>query len=664
MTIPVSAQLSLDSKDLYEDIQVDDDTYTCVQDVGDQNKFYYMPSSVRLAEVAVKGGTRAQFNMLKYQYPDPANPESLLEGAIVQFAVTMSPTNKQMPKIKELLAKKVSAQRNKKIKAAEIRVVGVPIKKSRVSIYQESGELMQTAGATDGVGPTSTTAKIPFFLKLTKLGSKVFEEVFKSGGGGWPIYVEYQYIGLTPNAGFKVQLDWSKIYDHYSKNDRSVKKSSSWFGLSSSTTETDKQELTESLKECGALKIEVTASEELTMEMITTFLDPIIARINEKLLSVEPPKAVEPARASRPSARGFWGSRKSTSTAEKTVKKSKLGKETVDMNVRFYQTRTNVAAGLVNLSKFGSKAELEKKYIKTLPYGDFETARFSLPAVSESALAGITQVDIICAIDAGNLATPPQQAASWTAKKGNWVSADGKLRNSLVFPLQALYDEAKSKFGDSFKKKLNYKITYRITFDNGKSVIETEQIVPMFDGDLPYVSPMGVVSYVEIYEIDEENFYDGKDKTKYGIERLKVQIKNGSNVKNFSINKKEAAVGHTYIVDRNKDVTIKTEVQSKKFNGEKERAAGKKSIDKQKYELTQEYKAGSVPRDIFVDDDMDLWEVYWLDNYSEYPESAKTLGSDDVETPDDAFEADDDDDEENDDTVAADDEYASDDDWW
>lgn len=638
---PAAAQVSLDPKDWYSEMKAGDDMYTVVKDMANDLKFYYLPTVVRLAEYTAADGKTVEphFQLVKYQVQDPKDKEKLLQAAILQFAITLAPADAALAAMRADLAKKHNSRLKKllderkkadpqnaelqketvvEVGEADVQLIGVPISKSRVTMFSDSGELVAVAGAQEGIGPTSTTAKVPFTVKLTDIGAKVFEAMFKKGNVGWPINVEYQYEGLTPRLGFKVTVDWAKCYDHYSKNTESVSRSCGFFWSRRKTTQESYTEVRDKLIETSAIKVELTADDKnFTMDQANKYLEPIIKRINEKLLSVEAPKEVEPAKADKPEAGGWWGSNTATSVAVKDVKKEKLGRETVDMNVQFYQTRTGFAAGTLSLGKYGDEKTIGEKYIVSVPYGNFEYARFSLPPVSEAAAVGITGVSILCKVTApAGIDTPPQQEVSWNAKTG-WGG-----RTIMMFPLMKLYEDAKKKFNDQYKSQLGYDVTYTITYRDGKQVLTLNKQYPMFDGEFAFQSPFGIVSYVNMASVDPDDLWNRKTNDP-GIEKVEAKIKSdGKIVSTLLVNSKATALAPpSFLVDSGKSLDVDLLVKSNKALAKKDKEKYKElkkkdaAFDPQTVTRTYSYKGGEVPKDVFLEVTPEDWLEYYLLTY-------------------------------------------------
>lgn len=631
---PAAAQVSLDPKDWFNEMKVGDDLITVVKDLSDDKKFYYLPTVARLAEFTPAGSKEkeAQFQLVKYQIPDPKNKEKLLEAAILQFAITIAPKPEHLNTLRAELAKRYNARAktlnkdHKDIPVQEITLTGIPITRSRVTMFSDAGELVAVAGAQEGIGPTSTTAKMPFTVKLTNVGAQVFEAMFTSGKVGWPINVEYQYQGLTPRVGFKVTVDWAKCYDHYSKNEEKVTRSAGWFWLKRKTEQESYNEVRDKLVETSAIKIDLIADEtNFTMDQANKYLEPIVKRINDKLLSIEAPKEVEPAKADKPAAGGWWGSNTATSVAVKKVNKEKLGRETVDMNIQFYQTRTAIAAGTLSLGAYGDEKKIKDKYIVTVPYGNFEYARFALPAVSEAAAAGITQVSVLCKVTApAGIDTPPQQEVSWNRGTG-WGG-----RTLMMFPLMALYENAKKKHGDNFKSMLGYDVTYRITYRDGKQELPLNKKYEMFDGEFAFQSPFGIVSYVQMATVDPADLWNRKTSDP-GIERVEAKIRSGGKlVSTLLVNSKATAEApQSFLVDSSLDLNVDLAVKANKTLTAKDKKIYKEkngkdaAFDPQTKSRTYEYKGGEVPKDVFLEVTTEDWLEYYLLTYVYDEETAK-----------------------------------------
>ena len=67
--------------------------------------------------------------MVRYQFPDPANPATLLEGGILQFAATLAVPPESLDQLKQAVIDKFPGTRPE-----EIRLSGMPLKSAKVSL--------------------------------------------------------------------------------------------------------------------------------------------------------------------------------------------------------------------------------------------------------------------------------------------------------------------------------------------------------------------------------------------------------------------------------------------------------------------------------------------------------------------------------------------------
>src|SRR5262245_51694748 len=91
----VHAQASLAAEDILDEVPVTigsvRESFTLIRDGRRPEQWYYVPDRPRLFERSLGSGpVEPDFTLLRYQFGDPGNAEKLLEGGLMQFALSLS----------------------------------------------------------------------------------------------------------------------------------------------------------------------------------------------------------------------------------------------------------------------------------------------------------------------------------------------------------------------------------------------------------------------------------------------------------------------------------------------------------------------------------------------------------------------------------------------
>lgn len=479
--VTLHAQASLAAEDKIDEVPVTIngvlESFTVVRDALIEEQWYYMPDRPRIFERTVDGVTEPEFALIRYQFKDPDNPQNLIEGGLLQFAASLAIPSEALPQIENVIRSKTGSDK-------PIRLAAMPFKDATVSLYTPGeGTLIAEAPKGAGIAPTFATQKMAFSVPMTRIGSDVYDELV-NGNTGMPVVVEFSFNGLTPPAGFKVEVDWDRTYDYYSKNQKFAA-AASWKGLVGGSVDIDHQKIRETLEENKCIKVMVTEGENFTQAQIDKHLEPILNRINKELLDIKPPDKINPAEATKPSAGGKFLS-VGYSVAVKNVKQVKTGKEVIDFNVRQHQTRKTLAAGFIGIGRYPD--ELKERLVTVVPEGQWKSAFFVLPAVGDGDELGINQVDLEIGLSDGN-EVRQSQVVVWTAKEG-WRDRNGKPRTVLTFALMGLgasgFDLDKAKFES--KTQITLK----------REVLAFDQTFDVFDGEKAVTTPLAAVDVASI----------------------------------------------------------------------------------------------------------------------------------------------------------------------
>ena len=373
------ASVSLSSEDQIDSLSVTDqkETYTVIRDAFDPTQWYYVPDRPRIFEKLNRGQLDPEFQLLKYQYQDPKNPLKALEGGILLFAATMDlPGNV----IEELRGKIIANQRQHgRLITDNTRIAPLPIRKASVVLYAPgNGELVgDTFGS--GIAPIFASQKMVFSLMLNKIGSDVYSALTQ-GNTGVPLVVQMTYSGLTPPAGFSVEVNWDQTYEAYSKDSHFAARAS-YLGWISGSLRQDRQDAFETLVKHKCIKVNIIEGSGFTMEQIDRYLQPILNRINAEIIEeMRPPPKIDPASAPDPKL-GGWAFAAGYSVATRSTGSRKSGTEVINFNVRQYEERITIASGFIGIGHY--PIELRNRLIITVPPGDWTTAYFLMPNMFE-----------------------------------------------------------------------------------------------------------------------------------------------------------------------------------------------------------------------------------------------------------------------------------------
>jgi hypothetical protein len=323
----IRAQVSLASEDKIDEVPITIDaatcgaaraidhrcrvTYTVIRDARRPTQWYYVPSQPRLTERATDGAYTPEFSLTKIQSRDPANPGNIINGGFLQFAVALAVPGDEVMQLKQAIVERNQFAQDKGLSPADITLASLPIKSATVSVYGPTsvdGKAKLLVGNVEGVGiaPTFATQKMAFSVELSALGADVYEALANSTTG-IPVQVTLTYGGLTPKAGFKVNVDYEQVYKHYSRAEE-IRAEASYFGLFGASYRRSSSQFVNDLTNSGALTVELNPGEAFGEEQIAKYLQPVLKRINDQMLDfLRPPAEIEPARAAAPGGGGFFG---------------------------------------------------------------------------------------------------------------------------------------------------------------------------------------------------------------------------------------------------------------------------------------------------------------------------------------------------------------------
>ncbi|WP_315803035.1 hypothetical protein [Bradyrhizobium sp. SZCCHNS3002] len=465
-------QVSLEASDVVDDVKFQDNgvdySVTVYRDARQRSQWYYVPIGPRIVAIkdADTGAAAPEMALVKYQFPDPSNPGSLLEGGLAQFSLVFAVP----PSALEQMRQQLSARTG--VGADQITIGPLPFTSGTVALYGESDRtFISSTPSGQGVAPTFATQRLAFQVPLTKPGVDVYEELIK-GNTGIGIRAEYDYQGLTPPLGFEVEVDWDQTFKHLSKEEkwRAQVSARALFGLFSANVSYNKtnSDIRENLEQNQCIKVNVITGSGFTMEQVDKYLQPLLARISSTLLDQsKPPPTINPAAAEAPGT-GNYGFSGGYSVAMKRVELTKKGKEKINFAVRTVVDRKAVVEGFVGIKEYPES--VRKNIIRTVAPGQWQAAYFAFPDIGEAQNLGLTSIGAeVALVLNGN--TIEQQAATWTPADSWKKVGSAATVKYFTFPLASVF----AANGDNAFSRLKFQIKYKLNTASGAVLEAVEE---------------------------------------------------------------------------------------------------------------------------------------------------------------------------------------------
>jgi hypothetical protein len=472
---PVHGQASLAAEDIIDDIVVTEDgqstAFTVLRDARRPEQWYYVPNQPHLAESRGPSGLEPEFTLLRYQARDPANPQKLLEGGLLQFAATMASPN-AIDQIKSVLR-----QRGKG--GTDLRVSALVMRSAEVHVYSpQSHDLIASGALGEGVAPVFASQKMVFEIPLTQIGADVYSSLV-SGTTGVPLAMILTYEGLTPVAGVTVRVNWDQTYKHYSE-DSKVRARASYFGLFGASYSRDAASIREDLLQNHCIEIQGITDSTFTAERLDNYLQPLLKQINDEITEgIKPPPKIDPATAANPTASGFFASA-GYSVSMKSYSSVRHGSSTFDLHVQSIVERKTLAAGFIGVGKYSQ--DVRSRLMLTAPSAPWEAAYFVAPGIGDAPQLGIDEVSLNVTVKVNN--TPREtQILRWTPATG-WLDVAGQTRTALVFPLLGAATDP---------THISIESTTQVT--HGQEVLQIRRAI---QPNTPIVTPTSLVDAVRI----------------------------------------------------------------------------------------------------------------------------------------------------------------------
>jgi hypothetical protein len=300
---------------------------------------------------------------------------------------------------------------------------------------------------------------------------------------GIPVAIRFTFTGLTPPAGFTVDVNWDSAYEYYSKNEE-FRAHASYYGLWGASGGYSSTKIRESLVDAKAIKINIIEGEGFTIDKIDAYLQPILKRINDELLEqFKPPPHIDPATAPPASAGGYFGGA-TYSVAVKDVSLVKHGTETIDFRYSKHADRETVASGFVGIGNFSP--EIQKKLVIAVDNSLWLNSYFPLPPVPPAVENA--NMNIRLTVDGK---TYDSQNLSFSRSAG-WRNELSQSADRVSFNLLKL----KSDKGDDGVRAAKYDIDY--IFQANGDTIAANLKMPVVENGSVSIAPTRLVDVVTV----------------------------------------------------------------------------------------------------------------------------------------------------------------------
>ena len=487
------------------------ENFTIIRDGRIRHHFYYVPNRPIVAYTIKNGKAKPIFQLMSYQAEDENN--DLVQGGILQMSMVMGVSQE----VRDKILRKIRSKFVFEDYSIQHKLSPMPIKEAQITVYDLGGEMLAQEAPKGGIAPIFGTQHYPFMLKLSKLGSDMMEELCTKNGG-LPVLITYTFQGMTPKAGFEVEVDWDACYEHFSTDTEltaTVAKNAigGTLGMDIST-------LREKFESEGLIKIDSLTNETVTTEDLDNLMKPILDMITKELFEqIHPPTSIPPAEAEKlkeeqkkppiaaavqgvtetilKATKRFFCAKAKLDFALKDVKIVKKGKFTYKFNRQSIVSRTTSFGGLLGIGNYSK--DVQDECITTMPKGNWENAYFVLPSVGNPDSLGLNTISISITPQEKD-GSKWKQISGYNIKTGYfnqngkemWTDKEDKEVTRFLYPLKALYET------DGFDtENYRFKIETTVTPTQGDS-FKTTASMKMFDGDLPVPSPMNLVDQLTI----------------------------------------------------------------------------------------------------------------------------------------------------------------------
>lgn len=462
------------------------ENFTLIRDALNKEQWYYVPNAPRLTIVQGDNGGEPEFSLLRYAVRDPNNNLQFSGGGLINFSVSLAAPSSAIGEMEKAIVKHLEATGG--VNPTAIRVAALPFRSATANIYTPKGS--QLGDEPLGVGPSAifATQKMVFTIPASQIGADVYDSLIGTNAG-IPIAIRFKFNGLTPPAGFTVDVDWDQAFNHYSRNDE-FRAAASYYGLfgyslvggsaAYSTTE-----IRESLVNNKVIKVNIVEGEDFSIEKIDPYLQPILKRINDEILrDMQPPAQITPAAAPSPPSAGGWFANATFSSAVKDVSIVKKGTERVDFRYSKHVERETVASGFVGLSGFSDA--IKKKSIVAVDNSLWLNSYLPLPPVPTAV--DKVNLNIGLVLD-GKIYD--SQNVSFNRSSG-WADLAGKSIDRVSFSLLKIKNDK----SDEGVRSAKYHIDYVVQAN--EDTISAKVELPVVENDSISIAPKKLIDVVHL----------------------------------------------------------------------------------------------------------------------------------------------------------------------
>lgn len=488
---------------------------TIHQDHSDPTTFYYLPRKPRLALTQRGKKTMPRYRFQRFQFRDPKGT-GFLEGAILQFAVTLELTDPQLVQIQDWIKTNVkvkmpdpadaSRQVERLLDSAEIKLKQIPIRSSTIDVYDPKGQRIGTSRPAD-LSPTTLTSEIPFTIQMDVIDAQL-AEALAEGTTGLSCCFRYNYEVISEPAGFKVTVDWDQTFSHFSKSTETAEKMrSGWWIFSWETGRkySSSLEVVNELQKNSCIKVDVTNNSIFTAEKSNAYLQPILDAINKELMGDTPPN-VDPAKAAEATADSAQGiTVSSTNEQTKNIRFTKKGRQEWNFNAREVFALSNPAQGFVEVGEYLADTDLKPILVPpTVTDGtNFLKSYISLPVICTSKEQGITSIELQIIPTDGKSTEGKNETVTWTPtnpEQGGFGKWSRRAPPGEAEVLEFGLDTFKAKLGDDFRKKMMFRVTTTVNYkiESNSGSISYSALLPMTAGSIPVFQPLNQLAMLEI----------------------------------------------------------------------------------------------------------------------------------------------------------------------
>jgi len=489
-------------------------TYTVLKDARNDNAWYYIPNSVRLAERKdADGKVQPKFSLIKYNYLDRKTGE-LEEGGSVTFAVTFAAET-------DAIEQMVAALRKKNDKAA---LSPLPISGSKISIVLPSGEFTKELKGLSTNGPTFANQEIAFSIPLTVIGADVIENMAK-GNAGLTIQSELSYTGYLPPCGFKATGKWDNVYNFVGKS-TSFGGGVKWSFVNVGGNYNN-QQVKEDLKTNLGLQINQYACGGNNGAKIDDYMQTFLTKIQEEVFSrssLDSMKQYEklneilkdPATSSDKKKKlqdvlSTWSINLTGQHSVKKLNKRKTG----DINISFDNAqivdRSTRVDGTLSLQPYKLSEDELKKYILEVVSTGLPKALFGLPLVDPNLGIRNMSLKIVYKAKDGKEISETRQ---WKSEELGWTNLYNNADSKIIFSMLDRHDD------------IPFVATLSVNTALANASFKTTSNIDAFSGD---ASIDAIEALVNQFTIDASDLSFKKitgNESDLSLVKLKVTLKN------------------------------------------------------------------------------------------------------------------------------------------